>query len=48
MPGNDGRPEPFGAGWPWTKKLTFAAAVPLIMLAAWRIIHGVKRRVHGG
>lgn len=36
------------AGWPWTKKITFAVAVPLIMLAAWRIIHGVKRRVHRG
>jgi uncharacterized membrane-anchored protein len=35
------------AGWPWSKKLTFAFAVPLIMLIAWRIIHGVKRRVHG-
>ena len=35
------------AGWPWSKKLTFAFAVPVIMLIAWRIIHGVKRRVHG-
>ena len=34
------------AGWPWSKKLTFAVAVPVIMLVAWRIIHGVKRRVH--
>lgn len=33
------------AGWPWGKKLTFAIAVPLLMLIAWRIIHGVKRRV---
>jgi uncharacterized membrane-anchored protein len=35
------------AGWPWTKKITFAVAVPVIMLLAWRIIHGVRRRVHG-
>lgn len=34
------------AGWPWEKKLTFAVAVPLVMLVAWRVIHGVKRRVH--
>ena len=34
-------------GWPWSKKITFAFAVPLIMLLAWRIIHGVKRRVQG-
>jgi uncharacterized membrane-anchored protein len=34
------------AGWPWSKKATFALAVPVIMLVAWRIIHGVKRRVH--
>lgn len=34
-------------GWPWSKKVTFAFAVPLIMLLAWRIIHGVKRRVQG-
>lgn len=33
-------------GWPWSKKLSFAVAVPIIMLVAWRIIHGVKRRVH--
>ena len=35
------------AGWPWSKKITFAVAVPMIMLLAWRIIHGVKRRVGG-
>ena len=35
------------AGWPWSKKITFAVAVPLVMLVAWRIIHGVKRRAHG-
>ena len=34
------------AGWPWSKKVTFALAVPVIMLVAWRVIHGVKRRVH--
>jgi uncharacterized membrane-anchored protein len=34
------------AGWPWGKKATFAVAVPLVMLIAWRIIHGVKRRMH--
>ena len=34
------------AGWPWSKKVTFAVAGPRIMLLAWRIIHGVKRRVH--
>lgn len=34
-------------GWPWSKKITFAVAVPLVMFIAWRIIHGVKRRVHG-
>ena len=34
------------AGWPWSKKVTFALAVPIIMLLAWRVIHGVKRRVH--
>jgi uncharacterized membrane-anchored protein len=28
------------------KKIGFAIAVPLIMLLVWRIIHGVKRRVH--
>ena len=33
------------AGWPWSKKITFAVAVPVIMLVTWRIIHGVKRRV---
>ena len=33
------------AGWPWGKKLTFAVAVPVIMLVAWRIIRGVRRRV---
>ncbi len=32
-------------GWPWSKKATFAVAVPLVMLGAWRIIHGVKRRI---
>ncbi|MGB5194095.1 MAG: DUF3422 domain-containing protein [Polyangiales bacterium] len=35
------------AGWPWSKKLTFAVAVPVIMLVAWRVIHGVRRRVVG-
>jgi uncharacterized membrane-anchored protein len=35
------------AGWPWSKKLSFAVAVPVIMLLAWRIIHGVRSRVHG-
>ena len=34
-------------GWPWSKKATFAVAVPLVMLGAWRIIHGVKRRIGG-
>jgi hypothetical protein len=33
------------AGWPWGKKLSFTIAVPILMLIAWRIIHGVKRRV---
>jgi uncharacterized membrane-anchored protein len=33
-------------GWPFGKKATFAIAVPLIALVAWRIIHGVKRRLH--
>lgn len=33
------------AGWPWSKKATFAVAVPVVMLVAWRIIHGVKRRL---
>ena len=28
------------------KKIGFAIAVPLIMLLVWRVIHGVKRRVH--
>jgi len=32
-------------GWPWSKKITFAVAVPVIMLLAWRTIHRVKRRV---
>lgn len=35
------------AGWPWSKKVTFAVAVPLVMFVTWRVIHGVKRRVHG-
>jgi uncharacterized membrane-anchored protein len=35
------------AGWPWSKKITFAFAVPVIMLIAWRIIHGVRRRIGG-
>ena len=35
------------AGWPWSKKVSFAIAVPLIMLLAWRVIHGVRRRVEG-
>lgn len=33
------------AGLPWSKKLAFAVAVPLIMLVVWRVVHGVKRRV---
>ena len=33
------------AGWPWSKKATFVVAVPIVMLIAWRIIHGVKRRL---
>ncbi|MFW2388002.1 MAG: DUF3422 family protein [Polyangiales bacterium] len=36
------------AGWPWSKKVTFVFAVPVIMLLAWRVIHGVRRRVHRG
>jgi uncharacterized membrane-anchored protein len=35
------------AGWPWSKKLSFAVAVPLVMLIAWRTIHGVRRRIGG-
>jgi len=33
------------AGWPWSKKVTFALAVPVVMLVAWRVIHGVRRRI---
>ncbi|MEM9731246.1 MAG: DUF3422 domain-containing protein [Myxococcota bacterium] len=35
------------AGWPWSKKVSFAVAVPVVMLVAWRVIHRVKRRVRG-
>jgi uncharacterized membrane-anchored protein len=34
-----------GAGFPVSKKVAFAVAVPLVMLVVWRIVHGVKRRV---
>ena len=34
------------AGLPLNKKIGFAIAVPVVMLVVWRIIHGVKRRVH--
>ena len=33
-------------GLPLNKKIGFAIAVPVVMLVVWRIIHGVKRRVH--
>lgn len=34
-------------GWPWSKKATSAAAVPLVMFITWRVIRGVKRRIRG-
>ena len=34
------------AGLPLNKKIGFAIAVPVVMLIVWRVIHGVKRRVH--
>lgn len=34
------------AGLPFDKKIGFAIAVPLVMLVAWRVIHGVKLRAH--
>jgi uncharacterized membrane-anchored protein len=33
------------AGLPLNKKVGFAIAVPLVMLAVWRVLHSVKRRV---
>jgi uncharacterized membrane-anchored protein len=33
-------------GLPLNKKIGFAIAVPVVMLVVWRVIHGVKRRVH--
>jgi uncharacterized membrane-anchored protein len=35
-----------GTGLPFSKKLAFAIAVPLVMLVVWSVIHGLKRRVH--
>jgi len=34
------------AGLPLNKKIGFAIAVPVVMVLVWRVIHGVKRRVH--
>lgn len=33
------------AGLSLNKKISFAVAVPVVMLLVWRVIHGVKRRV---
>jgi len=33
-------------GLPFNKKVGFAIAVPVVMLVVWRVIRGVKRRVH--
>jgi len=37
-------------GLAWTglaldKKIGFAIAVPVVMLAVWKVIHGVRRRI---
>jgi uncharacterized membrane-anchored protein len=32
-------------GIPLDKKIGFAIAVPVVMLAVWKVIHGVRRRI---
>jgi uncharacterized membrane-anchored protein len=32
-------------GLPLDKKIGFAIAVPVVMLAVWKVIHGVRRRI---